>query len=123
MRRTIELSEAGEASLRDLARSAGQDEDAALEALVDGLLASRRKGGGEPAIRSTPNVMGGDACVRNTRIPVWMLVGYKQAGYSDERILYNYPGLTASDLAAAWDFYAAHSERVLAERRRHEEAD
>ena len=75
MRHTIKLSEAGEASLQDLARSAGQDVDAVLEALVDGLLMGGTKDDEEPTIRSTPNVMGGDACVRNTRIPVWMRVG------------------------------------------------
>jgi uncharacterized protein (DUF433 family) len=46
----------------------------------------------------------------------------KQAGWSDERILENYPGLTALDLFSAWDFYAGHAIRVEAERRAHEDA-
>jgi len=36
-------------------------------------------------IRSTPDVMGGDVCIRETRIPVWLIVRYKQSGYSDDR--------------------------------------
>lgn len=123
MRHTIELSEAGELSLRDLARSAGQDEDALLSALADGLLASGGNAGEESVIRTTPNVMGGDACVGNTRIPVWMLVGYKRMGFSDGRLLAEYPGLRPSDLSAAWGYYAANAERVEGERRAHEEAD
>lgn len=27
-----------------------------------------------PGIEKTPNVMGGDACIRETRIPVWLRV-------------------------------------------------
>ena len=74
-------------------------------------------------IRSTPDVMGGDACIRNTRIPVWTLVGYKRDGFSDSRILSNFPGLNAADLVVAWDFYVAHADVIEGERRRHEEAD
>jgi uncharacterized protein (DUF433 family) len=74
------------------------------------------------AIRSTPGVMGGDACVRGSRIPVWMLVEYKQQGLSDSELLYNFPSLTAADLTATWDYFASHTEEVEAQRRRHEEA-
>lgn len=74
-------------------------------------------------VRSTSNVMGGDACIRKTRIPVWTLVAYKKAGRSDAEILSFYPGLNAADLIAAWDYYAANAEAVDEERRRHEEID
>ncbi|HTQ10617.1 MAG TPA: DUF433 domain-containing protein [Fimbriimonadaceae bacterium] len=73
-------------------------------------------------IKSTPNVMGGDACIRNTRITVWTLIDYKRQGLSDSELLAAFPGLNASDLIAAWDYYASHSEAVDAERRRHEDA-
>lgn len=121
MRHTIELSEDGEAALRRLAQEAGQDTEALLRSLAEAALA-----GGTDAnspVLSTPGVMGGDACVRRTRVPIWMLVGYKGAGYSDERILANFPGLTAADLIAAWDYNASHGERVRAERRAHEEVE
>ncbi|CAN5564626.1 hypothetical protein BH11ARM2_BH11ARM2_13570 [soil metagenome] len=145
MRRTIELSETGEESLRRMAQSVGHSEDAMLRAITELLLVNGATAEGDARhdfvltigdrkvfidlkddiypVRSTEGVMGGDACIRNSRIPVWMLVGYKQAGFADERILRNFPSLSAADLAAAWDFYAANSERVIAERRRHEEAD
>ena len=73
-------------------------------------------------IRSTPAVMGGDACIRDTRVPVWLLVSYKGQGLSDSELLANFPDLSAADLSAAWDFYAANTEDVMAQRRRHEDA-
>jgi uncharacterized protein (DUF433 family) len=66
----------------------------------------------EPLIRKTPNVMGGEACIRRTRIPVWGLVESKQLGLTDARLLMDYPTLTQQDLDAAWEYYAAHPEEV-----------
>ena len=66
--------------------------------------------------------MGGDACIRNTRIPVWMLVEYKQKGLPDREILETFPDLSAADLVAAWDYYARHTEAVNSERDRHSDA-
>lgn len=67
--------------------------------------------------------MGGDACIRDTRVPVWTLVDYKRQGLSDVELLTAFPGLNTSDLSAAWDYYAAHSQQVDDQRRRHEEAE
>ena len=55
-------------------------------------------------IQKTPNVMGGVACIRQTRIPVWMLENARRQGVSEADLLHNYPGLTAKDLANAWDY-------------------
>jgi uncharacterized protein (DUF433 family) len=63
-------------------------------------------------IRSRDSVMGGAECIRDTRIPVWMLVAFKRQGMSDGELLRSYPSLEAADLAAAWDFFAAHPERI-----------
>lgn len=67
---------------------------------------------GEPLIRKTPGVCGGDACIRNTRIMVWLLVSFKQGGMADDEILEGYPGLTPQDLAAAWEYYRQHSQEI-----------
>jgi uncharacterized protein (DUF433 family) len=57
-------------------------------------------------IQKTPNVCGGDACVRNTRIAVWMVVECRRLGMSDERIRTQYdPPLTQADLDAAWAYH------------------
>ena len=56
-------------------------------------------------INKTPQVVGGAARIRNTRIPVWSLVQSRQMGASDLEILEAYPDLTEADLINAW-FYA-----------------
>lgn len=63
-------------------------------------------------IQTTPGVCGGQARIRNTRIPVWTLVAYRKLGAPDEELLANYPGLTAADLDAAWDYYEQNCEQV-----------
>ncbi len=68
--------------------------------------------GGEPLIRKTPDVCGGDACIRETRIMVWLLVDFQRAGVSDTAILDGYPGLTSEDLSAAWEYYRLHPEEI-----------
>jgi uncharacterized protein (DUF433 family) len=60
-------------------------------------------------IQKTPNVCGGDACIRNTRHTVWGLVEWRRLGLSDTQILKRHPDLVAEDLDVAWA-YAAHNE-------------
>jgi uncharacterized protein (DUF433 family) len=77
----------------------------------------------EPLIRKTPGVMGGEACIRRTRIAVWMLVEAWRLGFSDDELLDHYVvPLTREDLAAAREYYATHRaeiEEVI--RRQHED--
>ncbi|MGD1949004.1 MAG: DUF433 domain-containing protein [Leptolyngbyaceae cyanobacterium] len=63
-------------------------------------------------ITKTPGVMGGDACTTKTRIPVWLLVSYRQQGISDGQILEGYPDLTAADLVAVWAYAKVHADEV-----------
>ena len=63
-------------------------------------------------IQHTPGVCGGEACVRSTRIAVWMLESARRAGVSDSGLLQDYPSLDARDLAAAWSYAEAHSEEI-----------
>jgi uncharacterized protein (DUF433 family) len=63
-------------------------------------------------ISKKPDRCGGDACIRETRIPVWVLVNYRRLGASDPEILRAYPGLTSSDLEAARDYAAANREEI-----------
>lgn len=65
-----------------------------------------------PLISRTPGVCGGEACVRDTRIPVWLLVRYRQLGADDATLLRQYPGLSVDDLAAAWEYSAAHRTEI-----------
>jgi uncharacterized protein (DUF433 family) len=63
-------------------------------------------------IRKTRGVCGGDACIRNTRIPVWLLEGWRRRGVGDADILAQYPGLTPLDLVAAWEYAAANAAEI-----------
>ncbi len=63
-------------------------------------------------VQKTPNVCGGDACLRNSRITVHGLVHYRQLGFSDERLLEVIQGLTRDDLAAAWEYYARNPVEI-----------
>ena len=65
-----------------------------------------------PTIQKTPNVCGGQARIRNTRIPVWILVLKRQRGQSDAAVFDSYPTLTPSDLDAAWDYYQRNPVEV-----------
>ena len=56
--------------------------------------------------------MGGEACVRRTRIAVWMLIESKQLGSTDAKLLHNYPALTADDLAAAWEYARVNRDEI-----------
>jgi uncharacterized protein (DUF433 family) len=63
-------------------------------------------------ISKKPGRCGGDACVRETRIPVWGLVERRQNGQADADILRSFPDLTPDDLTAAWTYAAAHPDEI-----------
>jgi len=63
-------------------------------------------------VQKTPNVCGGEACIRNTRITVWGLILSRRLGASDTSILGNIVGLTPEDLEAAWDYARQHAAEI-----------
>jgi uncharacterized protein (DUF433 family) len=63
-------------------------------------------------ITKTPGVVGGDACIRNMRIPVWSLVEYRKMGANDDKIIEAYPQLTAADLDNAWAYAEAFPTEI-----------
>lgn len=74
-------------------------------------------------ISKKPDRCGGDACVRDIRIPVWVLVGYRQLGASDEDLLRYYPSLTLTDLDVAFAYAASHAEEIETAIRENEEGE
>ncbi len=64
--------------------------------------------------------MGGDACIRDTRIPVWLLYSLRRQGASDDEILEDYPQLDSANLDAAWAFARTHANVVGEQLLRHE---
>jgi uncharacterized protein (DUF433 family) len=65
-----------------------------------------------PGIDKTPNVAGGSDCVVRTRIPVWILESFRRQGWTDARILANYPSLRAIDLVHAASYADAHRKEM-----------
>ena len=78
------------------------------------LFVKARNGSAEaaPAIRRTPGVCGGEACIRMTRIAVWMLEESRRSGVSETDLLCDYPDLDEEDLSAAWQYVSEHQEEI-----------
>ena len=73
---------------------------------------TRDLGDAFPGIDAHPNVVGGEACIVRTRIPVWTLVQARRLGMSESDILRSYPILRAEDLANAWAYARLHPEEI-----------
>jgi len=74
-------------------------------------------------ITKNSGVMGGDACIAGTRIPVWLLVNYRSQGASDADILEAYPQLNATDLVNIWVYAQAYPDEIQTAIKQQEEAD
>ena len=74
-------------------------------------------------ITKIPNVCGGDACIRGTRITIWGLVNQRRLGAADADIIHAVPGLTPADLQAAWDYADAHKEEIALAIKENEEGE
>ena len=72
-----------------------------------------------PEAKSTPGVYGGDHCINNTRIPVWMIIDYKQKLSPDSYLLEAFPSLTQEDLDFCKSFYSENKELIDKEKARH----
>lgn len=57
-------------------------------------------------------VCGGDACIRGTRIPVWVIEARRRRGESPEDLLENYPSLSLDDLNAARLYASEHRAEI-----------
>ncbi len=67
---------------------------------------------GQALVRKTPDVCGGEACVRDSRIMVWLLVSFMRQGMADAELRANYPTITAEDLDAARVYYRQHPDEI-----------
>jgi len=55
-------------------------------------------------IETDPRILGGKPCVKGTRIPAALVLGYLAAGKETGAILSEFPDLTAADVAACPDY-------------------
>jgi len=66
--------------------------------------------------------MGSEACIRKTRILVWLLVSYRCQGASDAHILEGHPDLSAADLVNAFSYADTHFDEIETAIREQEDA-
>jgi uncharacterized protein (DUF433 family) len=71
--------------------------------IIQMLFHSLELGGTWPGISKTPGVMGEEACIRESRVPVWLMVSYRRMGSSEAEILENYPTFMTQDLLNCLD--------------------
>ena len=55
-------------------------------------------------ITSDPQILHGKPCIKGTRIPAALLLGYLAAGRGADAILREFPDLTQEDVAASLDY-------------------
>jgi uncharacterized protein (DUF433 family) len=55
-------------------------------------------------IESDPQILRGKPCIRGTRIPVALILGYLAADKQPKEILADFPDLTKEDISAALDY-------------------
>jgi len=55
-------------------------------------------------ILSDPQILRGKPCIKGTRIPVALILGYLAAGRDTATIQREFPDLTAGDVAACLDY-------------------
>lgn len=91
---------------RLLARLSRPEKAQLLQWIADDL------GGSFPGIAHDEAVLGGDAHIVRTRIPVWLLVQARRLGASEASLLNSYPVLRAEDLANAWAYARAHADEI-----------
>lgn len=65
-------------------------------------------------IVSNPAIMGGQVCIKGTRIPVSVVLDNLAAGLSEAEITASYPSLSADDVRAAIKYAAelAHEQLI-----------
>ena len=54
-------------------------------------------------IKSNPKVLRGKPCIKGTRIPVSLILGYFAAQYTPEQIIAEFPGINEDQIAACLD--------------------
>ncbi|GIV02074.1 MAG: hypothetical protein KatS3mg015_0904 [Fimbriimonadales bacterium] len=70
-------------------------------------------------IGGRPGVMGGDACIGQSRIPVWALVALRLQGASNAELQEAYPTLSTSEIEAALEYFKRNPALVANELRDH----
>jgi uncharacterized protein (DUF433 family) len=74
-------------------------------------------------IESTPGVCGGDACIKGTRLTVWMLYSSLESGTPSSKLVELFPALSPADLDAVLAYAEAHPDEVARQVAENQESD
>jgi len=66
-------------------------------------------------------VCGGEACIKNRRLRVLMLVSFRRLSINESQLLDNHPTVTGTDLANAWAYATAFSDEIEIDTRENHE--
>jgi uncharacterized protein (DUF433 family) len=55
-------------------------------------------------IESDPRILHGKPCIKGTRIPVAMILGYLAADYDPAGVMAQFPDITKADISACLDY-------------------
>ncbi len=64
-------------------------------------------------ISANPKVMHGQACIKGTRIPVYLIVGMLAGGDTIEDLLEEYPSITKEDILSCLAYAAQMTEEQI----------
>ena len=76
----------------------------------------------DPYVAEYPGVCGGYPVIRETRIPVRLVVQYSQDGSTVDELVEMWPTVTAAQIRGALDYYVRHPRRVDEDIERHAQA-
>ena len=65
-------------------------------------------------IESNPGILHGKACIKGTRIPVSLILGYFADDFSYDEIIKEFPGINKDQIKACLDYARALSEFKVA---------
>lgn len=55
-------------------------------------------------IVADPEICGGEPCIKETRIPVYIILSHMAAGDTEDEILKNFPNITFQDILACLEY-------------------
>ena len=64
-------------------------------------------------IVSNPKIMHGKACIKGTRIPIYLILDLLAAGMTKEKILAEYPDLTKKDIDACIEYASIIAKETI----------
>ena len=94
--------------------SLGRDHNVYLKRHVVGLEVRQMETIWKDHIESNPAVLRGKPCVKNTRIPVALVLGYLAGGHTADEIIAEFPDLTAESVVACLDYARELAEFEIA---------